>query len=127
MHTTFKFGAVMLACFALGACRHGRPASCPKPGVYVQAQSVPPLRIPSGLQAPDTRGALRIPDLNEPEQPMPKVAPCLDQPPRYSPNAKLTNPDAEKNAKKRLPRGKGKGAPAAAPGSSSTQPSAPTP
>lgn len=127
MHVSLKLGLLVLACFALGACRHGRVASCPKPGVYAQAGSIPPLRIPSGLQAPDTRGALRIPDLNEPEQPLPKVAPCLDQPPRYSPNAKLTNPDADKKARKRLPRGKDKAPPPAAPGATSAPPTGTTP
>ena len=73
----------------LGACRSGRPASCAKPGVYTEAQSVPPLRIPTGLEAPDTRGAMRIPDLNEPEVPLPKSAPCIDSPPKYSNNARL--------------------------------------
>lgn len=73
----------------LGACRSGRPVSCAKPGIYTEAQSVPPLRIPSGLEGPDTRGALRIPELNEPEVPLPRTAPCIDSPPKYSNNARL--------------------------------------
>jgi len=79
----------VLPAVLLGACRSGRPASCAKPGIYTEAQSVPPLRIPTGLEAPDTRGAMRIPELNEPEVPLPKTAPCIDSPPRYSNNARL--------------------------------------
>lgn len=80
---------VVLPAVLLGACRSGRPASCAKPGIYTEAQSVPPLRIPAGLEAPDTRGALKIPELNEPEVPLPTSAPCIDSPPKFSNNARL--------------------------------------
>jgi hypothetical protein len=86
--------------------------------VYAQAESIPPLRIPSGLQAPDTRGALRVP---EAEGPAPAALPegtCLDQPPRYAPNAQLTKPEAEKRSR----RGRND-----APAAPATAPAAPTP
>lgn len=86
----------------LTACRSGRPVACAKPGIYTVAQSAPPLRIPAGLDAPDTRGALRVPELNEPEVPMPKVSPCLDQPPKFSNTARLEPTQAERD----LSRGK---------------------
>ena len=64
---------------------------CEKPGIYTQAQSAPPLRIPVGLQTPDTRQALRIPELNTPEPPpRRKGDACLDEPPKY------TNPTGPK-------------------------------
>jgi len=115
---TITLGFVAMACLALGACRHG-PARCAKPGVYAQAESIPPLRIPPGLQAPDTRGALRVPESEEPAPPLPADAPCLEQPPRYAPNARLTAPEGEKRSRRR-----GRNAAPAAPASA---PAAPAP
>lgn len=94
-------GALALACAALGACRSG-PPKCAKPGVYAEAESIAPLRIPTGLQAPDTRGALRIPELTDTTpQPLPAGASCLEQPPRYAPNARLTKPEEDKKSRRR--------------------------
>ncbi len=87
----------------------------------MEAQSIAPLRIPTGLQAPDTRGALRIPDLNEAEQPLPPGASCLEQPPRYAPNARLTKPEDDKKSRKRDRKQPAPAAPAPA------APSAPAP
>jgi uncharacterized lipoprotein len=59
-------------------------AVCKGPAGYADAASVPPLQIPAGLEAPDTRGALRIPDLNTPEPPpRTRAQGCLDEPPPY--------------------------------------------
>ncbi len=46
--------------------------------------SIPPLKIPPGLEAPDTTNALHLPQLNEPAPP-PRTGqqPCLDEPPPY--------------------------------------------
>jgi hypothetical protein len=100
---------VLASAALLGACRSAS-LKCPKPGAYTGAQTVAALRIPASLDAPDTRGALRVPDLNEPEVPAPTVAPCLDQPPRFSNTARLEPPPKE-------PKGKAKETPppAAAP------------
>jgi uncharacterized lipoprotein len=69
----------------LGGCRalHGAGA-CHKPQPYMAATSVPPLKIPEGLDAPDTANALKLPALNEPPPP-PRTAkqPCLDEPPPF--------------------------------------------
>ena len=80
IRVTLVFG---LACLALlGGCSWFSSKSCHKPQVYEEAKSVPPLRIPVGLDGIDTRGALKIPELNEPEPPRPAAdAPCLDEPP----------------------------------------------
>jgi hypothetical protein len=40
--------------------------------------------VPPGLDAPDTRNALPIPPLSEPERPRKAEDPCLDAPPKYS-------------------------------------------
>ncbi len=41
-------------------------AVCKGPEGYANASSVPSLKVPAGLESPDTRGALRVPDLNTP-------------------------------------------------------------
>jgi uncharacterized lipoprotein len=50
---------------------------------YQQARSAPPLKVPAGLDAPNTAGALVIPAVGDaPPQPGPKDM-CFDVPPRY--------------------------------------------
>jgi len=58
--------------------------ACHKKQSYQAATSIPPLKIPPGLDAPDTTSALRMPALNEPAPP-PRTGqqPCLDQPPPF--------------------------------------------
>jgi uncharacterized lipoprotein len=58
--------------------------ACHKTQVYMQASSVAPLKIPPGLEAPDTTNALRLTQLNEPAPPRRTgQQPCLDEPPPY--------------------------------------------
>lgn len=76
--------AAVAFALALGGCSSLR-SSCHDPAPYTQAQSIPPLKIPPGLEAPDTRSALRIPELNEPAPPPRKPGDkCLDEPPPFS-------------------------------------------
>jgi uncharacterized lipoprotein len=96
--------AIAVALLALPGCKRFTSANCEKPQLYAAAQDQPPLRIPGGLDAPNTRGALKIPELNEPEAPRVKGDPCLDTPPRYSANARLLPDKADAKAKKRAPR-----------------------
>ncbi len=73
----------------LGGCKALRGGgSCNKPQPYMAARSVPPLKIPQGLDAPDTASALKLPTLNEPVAPRSKKDPCLDEPPSF----KLSKP-----------------------------------
>ena len=80
-------------------CKHLRLSSrhsCNKPGAYASAQSVPSIRVPPGIDKPDTHAALRIPELNEPAPPprKPKDS-CLDEPPSFTvPKATRTAPGA---------------------------------
>jgi uncharacterized lipoprotein len=71
----------------VGGCHAFRSASakaCHGSQPYQQAKSVPPLKIPSGMDAPDTTNALRLPALNEPAPPPRKGRePCLDEPPPF--------------------------------------------
>jgi hypothetical protein len=71
----------------LPGCKRLFGSGCSKPQIYAQAQSLPPLRIPVGLDGPDTRAALKIPELNEPEIPRAPDAPCLEEPPAFAPPA----------------------------------------
>jgi uncharacterized lipoprotein len=58
--------------------------SCHRTQLYQQATSVPPLKVPAGLDAPDQTTALHLPVLNEPAPPLRKgKEPCLDEPPPY--------------------------------------------
>ena len=69
---------------ALGACHllHGNACHGPQP--YMGATSVAALKIPAGLDVPETNNALRIPALNEPAAPPRKGKdPCLDEPPPF--------------------------------------------
>jgi uncharacterized lipoprotein len=75
-----------------GGCHIFRSASakaCHSPQPYQKAQTVAPLKIPAGLDPPDTTNALRLPTLNEPPPPARKGKdPCLDEPPPF----KVTQP-----------------------------------
>lgn len=60
-----------------GACHDAKP--------YMKADSIAPLKIPVGLDAPDTANALHIPALNTPPPPPRKrTDPCLDEPPPFN-------------------------------------------
>jgi uncharacterized lipoprotein len=63
--------------------------ACHSPEPYQKAKTVPPLKIPAGMDAPDTTNALRLPVLNDPPPP-PRNGkqPCLDEPPPF----KVTQP-----------------------------------
>ena len=58
---------------------------CHTPQEYQRAGQRPPLKVPAGLDAPNTKDALVIPTVElAPPPPGPKDA-CLDLPPRYKP------------------------------------------
>jgi uncharacterized lipoprotein len=79
----------VLTLVSLSGCflfhRHaGKNNTCNDPQRYVGAQSIAPLKTPVGLNAPDTKGALHIPDLNQPPPPpRTRADPCLDSPPPF--------------------------------------------
>jgi uncharacterized lipoprotein len=52
---------------------------------YRQATTIAPLRVPLGIDPPDTKSSLQIPALNEPALP-PRGSndPCLDEPPKFT-------------------------------------------
>jgi uncharacterized lipoprotein len=56
---------------------------CREPAVPASTQNLPPLRASAGLDAPDTRNAVKVPPLGETAKPRTKSDPCLSQPPSY--------------------------------------------
>jgi uncharacterized lipoprotein len=81
-------GVLLGVALATSGCNPFRRNSanlvCKGPEGYADAQTLPSLQIPAGLESPDTRNALRIPDLSTPEPPPRKRSQgCLDEPPPY--------------------------------------------
>ncbi|MGH8232209.1 MAG: hypothetical protein ACRESY_10335 [Steroidobacteraceae bacterium] len=64
--------------------RGGRnPESCTEKPFKGNTDSLPPLKVPQGLSAPDTRNAVKIPDLGPQAREVPKLQPCLALPPSF--------------------------------------------
>ena len=62
---------------------HRGSHKCREPMMRSGVANGPGLALPPGLDAPDARGAVRIPELKEPEQPRSARDPCLSTPPDY--------------------------------------------
>ena len=79
------FCAALATLAALSGCRFFRGVgSCHGTQAYMNAKSEPPLKVPPGLEAPDTTNTLHLPQLIEPPPPPRKGKdPCLDEPPPY--------------------------------------------
>ncbi|HEY7754378.1 MAG TPA: hypothetical protein VH856_11230 [Steroidobacteraceae bacterium] len=75
---------VMVACGLCAGCGLLPDAygSCDEPQPYESATDAAPLKVPAGADAPDTRNALRIPELPAPRRPR-EPGRCLDHPPAY--------------------------------------------
>jgi uncharacterized lipoprotein len=84
MRNAVIFMVSLLALSALSGCGK-RLVSCKQDNKdYVGAAELPPLKAPEGLEAPNTRNALKVPPLNTPERMRGRDEPCLDVPPPYS-------------------------------------------
>ena len=83
-----RIAAITLAtvlCVAMTAGCKSRMTSCSQDDKdYAGAQELPPLQAPPGLDAPNTRNALKVPPLNTPERKRGKNEPCLDIPPPFA-------------------------------------------
>jgi uncharacterized lipoprotein len=81
---------VLLATLVTAGCNPFRRHSaanevCKEPVGYADSREGKTLTIPAGLESPDTRNALRIPDLSTAEPPARKKGEgCLDEPPSYT-------------------------------------------
>jgi hypothetical protein len=93
-------GIVLLTggCHALGRCNN--------PAAYAGAREVPPLKMPVGLDGPDTSRALEIPPLDQPEVPRGAGAPCLEDPPVWegAPKSAAETPAQSPSKPARKPR-----------------------
>jgi opacity protein-like surface antigen len=74
--------AWLAAALPLGGCGWLPDAytGCEEARPYQSASQVEPLRVPAGADMPDTRNALRIPELKTPELPL-DPGTCLEHPP----------------------------------------------
>jgi uncharacterized lipoprotein len=77
--------AAVLAAAALPGCGWLPDAytGCDEARPYQSARDVGPLRVPAGADLPDTRNALKIPELKSPELPR-EPGTCLEHPPPYA-------------------------------------------
>jgi len=90
-----RLALLMSVTCALSGCqlfRHHRVAGCRDPQITSNLASLAPLRAPAGLDSPDTRNGVRIPQLNEPERPRAKTDPCLSEPPSYGTAPQIEQP-----------------------------------
>ena len=76
---------IVAAALVSGCHLFGKLTSdCNTPQEYQRANQVAPLKVPVGLDSPNTQGALGIPAVALAPPPGAKDA-CLDVPPRYRP------------------------------------------
>ncbi|MGC1387888.1 MAG: hypothetical protein WA807_07780 [Steroidobacteraceae bacterium] len=77
---------IAVATTASGCHMFGKSVpDCHRPQEYQSAVQVPQLKVPAGLDTPNTQGALVIPALDVTPPPPARNAACLDAPPRYIP------------------------------------------
>jgi hypothetical protein len=76
---------LLCGCGLFRAFHHrGRTATgCSERPFAGNADSRPPLKVPEGLSAPDTRNAVKIPELGTADRGLLKTEPCLAQPPNF--------------------------------------------
>ena len=90
MRRLILMAATLVVSSALAGCKLMSPGgeSCHERQPYQAAGSVAPLHAPEGLAQPNTRNALKIPEL--PADAVPRVRgknePCLDEPPSFYPD-----------------------------------------
>jgi uncharacterized lipoprotein len=84
--------ALLLGAMLVGCSTFGGGGGCDKPREYTNSESIPPLQVPAGMDLPNTRGAMRVPELDTPERVRGPGEPCLDQPPLYAPPAATPPP-----------------------------------
>jgi uncharacterized lipoprotein len=76
---------IIAAAALLAGCHFNRAADCHRPQEYQRAAQMAPLKVPAGLDSPNTQGALVIPTVELAPPPPGRRDACLDTPPRYKP------------------------------------------
>ena len=71
---------------------HNAAGGCSEAPFAGNSDNRPLLTIPPGLNAPDTRNAIKVPTLSEPEHVRSKNEPCLADPPSYAAGASPQTP-----------------------------------
>lgn len=80
--------ALLCGCATIHRWTHRQPSpGCHEPPFTGNSDTRPGLKVPEGLSAPDTTGAIKIPPLSAAEAPRGKKDPCLDMPPDYGPES----------------------------------------
>jgi uncharacterized lipoprotein len=75
----------VLATSLLAGCKSSGKVSCRQTNRdYAGAKEMPPLKAPPGLETPDTRNSLKLPELKTPERVRGREEACLDAPPPFS-------------------------------------------
>jgi uncharacterized lipoprotein len=83
LRATLLMSAALLLSLSSCSWMHRGSKSCREPPVGGEARNMPPLKVPTGLDAPDTRNAIKVPPLDEPERPRAPGDPCLSMPPSF--------------------------------------------
>ena len=85
LRTSGRLLCVLLMAVSLDSCaRLGMSrAACREPQIPANLGNNAPLRVAPGQDLPDTRNAVRVPELDAPEKPRSKSDPCLSRPPEY--------------------------------------------
>lgn len=85
MNIPLRCALLALLAFGATSCKSWlHSTACLKPGAYVGARDEKPLQVPAGLDAPDTRAALKIPELKQPPKVRTAADGCLDAPPKFA-------------------------------------------
>jgi uncharacterized lipoprotein len=88
-------GVLLLPASGCHMVRAISASACHDTQTYMKERSVAPLKIPTGLDAPDTTSALHLPQLNEPSPPPRRGKdPCLDAPPPFKVQQPALTPSA---------------------------------
>ncbi len=76
---------LLFSLLALSGCGLFKPTyeSCAEAPAYAGARELPPLKVPEGVDAPDTRNTLKIPEVATAERPL--DGRCIDAPPPFLP------------------------------------------
>ncbi|HWL63902.1 MAG TPA: hypothetical protein VNQ32_13995 [Steroidobacteraceae bacterium] len=80
-HTGLLLSSAVVALLLASGCSTVVGGACHKVQPHQTAGNLPPLKMPAGLDGPDTAEALAIPEINQPELPLDPDGPCLDAPP----------------------------------------------
>jgi hypothetical protein len=94
----------LVALLLASGCSTVVGGACHKPQPHHTAGNLPPLKMPPGLEAPDTADAMRIPEVNQPELPLDPEGPCLDAPPSITAPPLPATPEYDLTDMERLSR-----------------------